>query len=447
MKFRILRSRKPMLEKQESSVASLAIDNGQISPIQILVVVVGVFLNMLDGFDVTAMAFTVDPIGKQLQIPANQLGIVFSVALAGMMIGAMFVSPLSDRIGRRPMILACTLVVGVTTLLTGLSTSLWALLSLRFLTGLAVGGLLASLAAFVAEYSPEKYRSFTVVLVMAGYPFGAMAGGFIAEHLIPLYGWESVFFAGGTLTLGMLVILYFTLPESLEFLMTKRPANALEKANKLLVRLGRMRLTEMPEIGKAKKEDKTPVHSLVTKERRNKTLTLWSCFFFCFTCLYFLLSWIPKLVIEAGLSLSEGIYASMAFNGGGVVGILLLGWFAARFGLTKLIGTTLVGAVIGMGLFAIASGIDHLIIYLLAIGVLLQAGFTGLYAVAAKIYPTEIRATGVGWAIGLGRFGAVVGPYIGGILINQQVSIESSFMIFAIPLLASGLLAYKLKVA
>ncbi len=435
-----------MLEQQENSVAAQSIDSGKISSIQILVVVVGVFLNMLDGFDVTAMAFTVDPIGNQLHIPADQLGIVFSAALAGMMIGAMFVSPLSDRVGRRPMILACTAIVGVTTFLTGLSTSLWELLSLRLFTGLAVGGLLASLAAFVAEYSPAKYRSFTVVLVMAGYPTGAMLGGFIAEYLIPLHGWESVFFAGGSMTIFMLVVLYFTLPESLDFLLTKQPANALKRCNEIVVRLGRKELNEMPEIDPVRKEEKASVASLVTKQRRKKTIILWSSFFFCFTCLYFLLSWVPKLVIEAGLSLSEGIYASMAFNGGGVVGILLLGWFAARFGLSRLIGTTLVGAVMGMLLFAVASGIDHLIIYLLLIGALLQAGFTGLYAVAAKIYPTEIRATGVGWAIGLGRFGAVVGPYIGGVLIDQQVSMELTFMIFALPVLASGLLAYKLSV-
>ena len=435
-----------MNEPQERLVVTKAIDNAKIGPYQILIFSIGIFLNMLDGFDVMAMAFTADSIGKQMQIPVDQLGIVFSIALAGMMIGAMFVAPLSDRIGRRPMIITCTAILGASTLLTGMSTSLWELLPLRLFTGIAVGCLLASLAAFVAEYSPTKYRSFVVVCVTAGYPLGAMLGGFIADYLIPNFGWESVFYAGSVLTFAMLAIIYFAMPESLQFLLIKQPSNGLKKVNVALVRLGSEPLDELPEIRQASKEAKSSVAGLLTKEYRLKTMILWSCFFFCITSLYFLLSWLPKLVIEAGLSLSEGIYASMAFNGGGVVGIMLLGWFAARFGLSRLIGGTLLGAVVAMVLFATASGIDHLMIYLLLIGVLLQAGFTGLYAVAAKIYPTEIRATGVGWAIGLGRMGAVVGPFVGGLLIKQYVSMELSFIIFAVPLLVSGLLAYKLRV-
>ncbi|MEM7374388.1 MAG: MFS transporter [Bacteroidota bacterium] len=436
-----------MPEQQEASIFTKVIEHGTISRSQIIVFVSGILLNMLDGFDVMAMAFTADPIGKELGIPADQLGLVFSSALAGMMVGAMFVAPLSDRWGRRPMILLCTAILSLTTLLTGLSTTLWALLPLRFLTGITVGCLLASLAAFVSEYSPSKYRSLAVVSVTAGYPLGAMMGGFIADYLIPLHGWESVFYAGSVLTAVMAFLLYGALPESLQFLLSKRPDNALQRVNAVLERLNQSSLTELPEQQKQTAKTKASVWSLLDGIHRQKTLILWSSFFFCFTCLYFLLSWIPKLVIEAGLSLSEGIYASMAFNGGGVVGIFLLGWFAAQFGLSRLIGTSLLASVVGMLLFAVASGIDHLIVYLLLIGVLLQAGFTGLYAVAANIYPTEIRATGVGWAIGLGRFGAVVGPYIGGVLIDQQLSMESSFVIFAIPLLVSGLLAYRLRVA
>lgn len=435
-----------MPEKQETSSVIRAIDNAKMGSYQIGIFAIGVFLNMLDGFDVMAMSFTADSIGNQLDIPPDQLGIVFSVALAGMMIGAMFVAPFSDRVGRRPMIIACTAILGLTTLLTGFSTSLWELLPLRLLTGIAVGCLLASLAAFVAEFSPVKYRSFVVVCVTAGYPMGAMLGGFIADYLIPLYGWESVFYAGSALTFTMAGILYFALPESLQFLLNKQPRDGLAKVNAALVRLDCEPLKEYPRKGNEGIESNSSVAALLKDPLRLKTLILWACFFCCITCLYFLLSWLPKLVIEAGLSLSDGIYASMAFNGGGVVGIMLLGWFAARYGLSRLIGGTLVGAVAAMILFAVASGIDHLIVYLLLIGVLLQAGFTGLYAVAAKIYPTEVRATGVGWAIGLGRIGAVVGPFVGGLLIKQHVSMEYSFIIFAIPLLVSGFLAFKLSI-
>ena len=173
---------------------------------------------------------------------------------------------------------------------------------------------------------------------------------------------------------------------------------------------------------------------------------LWLTFFFCFISLYFLISWIPQLVVNAGFTESQGVYAAVAMNGGGVIGIFTLGWFASRTSLSILIGGFLSFAAVTMILFALTDGISLLLIYLAVIGFTLQGGFTGLYAVAAKIYPTELRSTGVGWAIGLGRFGAVVGPYVGGVLIAGGVSMEINFLIFAIPLMTSGWLAFFLRV-
>lgn len=430
----------------ELSIVKDAIDRGGVARTQLLILFISLILNMLDGFDVTAMAFTVHSIGEQLQIAPDKLGIVFSVALAGMMVGAMFIAPLSDVIGRRNMILACVTTIGASMYLTGYASALWQLIILRTVTGLGVGGLLASLAAITAEYTPERYRSFSVVCITAGYPLGASVGGFIAAPMIPLYGWESVFFAGGAATLAMVVVVYFLVPESLQFLITKRPANALHKCNRVLARLNKTELDELPEISREESRDKATVFSLLTESRRGKTLTLWTCFFFCFICLYFLMSWVPKLVVNAGLSESEGVYASVAFNGGAVIGIVTLGWLSAHIGLSKLIGSFLSAAALGMVIFAATSGIQHLLPYLLIIGFLLQGGFTGLYAVAAKIYPTEVRTTGVGWAIGLGRLGAVVGPYVGGVFIAMGISMEVNFLMFAIPLLIGGLLAYRLCV-
>ncbi|MGI9288031.1 MAG: MFS transporter, partial [Pseudomonadales bacterium] len=382
------------IDRAETDFINEVIDKGKVSSIQILVVCISLILNMLDGFDVTAMAFTAHNIGEELMIPPDQLGIVFSVALAGMMIGAMFVAPLSDTIGRRKMILTCVTVIGASMYITGYATSLWQLVILRLITGLGVGGMLASLAAITSEYTPEKYRSLAVVSITAGYPLGATAGGFIAAPLIPIYGWESVFFAGGAATLAMVVAVYYLVPESVQFLITKRPANALEKLNAVLAKMGKPQLAALPQIDIEAHADKANVFSLLSERRRSKTLMLWSTFFFCFISLYFLMSWIPKLVVNAGLSEAVGIYASIAFNGGAVIGIVTLGWIASRIGLSTIIGCFLSAAAIGMIIFAMATGIDHLLVYLAIIGFLLQGGFTGLYAVAAKIYPTELRTTG-----------------------------------------------------
>lgn len=436
----------PETDSAELDIIRDVIDRGKVGPAQMLVIVVALILNMLDGFDVTAMAFTVHAIGEELQIAPQHLGIVFSVALAGMMIGAMFIAPISDIIGRRKMILACVSVIGASMYLTGYSAALWQLVILRLVTGLGVGGMLASLAAITAEFTPVKFRSLAVVSVTAGYPLGAMVGGFLAAAIIPAYGWQSVFFAGGAATLLMVVAIHFLVPESLQYLSSSRPPNALARFNEVLARLGKAKVDSLPMLNAEKSRDKANVFSLLTRERRLKTITLWTTFFFCFICLYFLMSWIPKLVINAGFSETQGIYGSIAFSGGGVVGILVLGWISSRISLTNLIGSFLIAGAIAMIVFALSSGMNQLLFYLGLIGFLMNGGFTGLYAVAAKLYPTEVRSTGVGWAIGLGRFGAVAGPYIGGVLIARGVTMEVNFVIYAIPLFISGLLAFRLSV-
>ncbi|MCP5215048.1 MAG: MFS transporter [Pseudomonadales bacterium] len=433
-------------DSEELNFIRKVIDEGGVTRAQILVILIALILNMLDGFDVTAMAFTVHGIGQELEIATGQLGIVFSVALAGMMVGAMFLAPVADILGRRKMIIICVSMIGLSMCATGIATTLWELIFYRAITGLGVGGMLASLAAISAEYTPAKYRSLAVMVITAGYPFGATLGSFIAAPLIPVYGWESVFFAGGLATLAMLILVYFFIPESLQFLLAKRRENSLPQVNAVLARLKRPPLNTLPEIDIQAKKDKANVLSLLTPGRRSRTLTLWASFLFCFMSLYFMMSWIPKLLINAGFSESFSVYAAAAFNGGAVIGIITLGWISARISLSKLIGTYLTTSAAMMIIFAYADGVTHLFPYLIVIGFLLQGGFVGLYAVAAKIYPTELRSTGVGWAIGLGRMGAVLGPYFGGLFIAQGISMEVNFIIFAIPLILSGLIAYTLAV-
>jgi len=430
----------------DSPLIQEVIDKRPVTGLQVMILAIALILNMLDGFDVVAMAFTVHSIGEEMGLAPDRLGYAFSVAAAGMMIGAMFLAPISDRIGRRKMVLGCVLTIGLSVIATGLASNLWQLISFRAITGLAIGGMLASLATMASEYTPEKYRTLAVVTVTAGYPLGATLGGFVAAPLLAKYGWNSVFFAGGGATLAMVILVFLFMPESLQFLINKQPKNALSKLNNVLKRLHAEPVAEMPPAPDADKIETASVMSLLARDRRSQTLRLWTAFFFCFISLYFLMSWVPKLVIESGLSESTGVYAGAAFNGGGVLGIVVLGWIAARVALSKLIGSFLVLAALNLVIYAMFIAPNALMLNLLLIGFFLQGGFTGLYAVAAKIYPTEMRATGVGWAIGLGRFGAVVGPFLGGIFIAQGVSMEINFLIFALPLVFSGLFAYTLAV-
>lgn len=429
------------------------IDNGNVSFQQVLVVSLCLIFNMLDGFDITAMAVTANAIGTELQLAEDKLGFVFSFSLAGMMLGAMFLASLSDVFGRRTVIIASLLVVGVSVLLTGYSNGLFSLTGLRFVSGLGAGALLASQATLAAEYSPEKYRALSVAIVTAGYPLGAMMTGLVAGLIVPEFGWRGMFIGGGGLTLVMAGLAFCLLPESLHFLCSKQPPGALAKVNRILKKLAAPKLEKLPPIDAASTGAAPGGESSIAKMRkllsplhRRSTIILWSAFLMCFCTLYFLMSWVPKMMVNAGFSAQIANYAFTLFNFGAVIGIFLLGALATRWGLSNLIASFLLTAAVGMVLVASVSVEQEVLLALIFfIGLTLQGGFTGMYAAAAKLYPTEIRSTGVGWAIGLGRCGAVFGPAIAGFMIAAGVTMEVNFLIFAAPLIVSGLLAAWLR--
>ena len=434
-----------------SKIVAEVIDNGQVSGQQILVVGLCMFLNMLDGFDITAMAVVATAVSSDLELSPDRLGLIFSFALAGMMAGAMALAPVSDIIGRRKMIIISVFIVSLSIIFTATATTLTEFIILRFISGLGAGAMLASQAALAAEYSPDKYRALSVALVTSGYPLGAMMTSVMAGYILPDYGWRGMFWFGGGLTLVMGLVTWVMIPESLKYLLKRRPANALEHINRILTKLKKDTLLSLPEVtAETTPESKGMAGNmagLLTDEHRAKTLTLWLTFFMCFSTLYFLMSWIPRMMEQAGFSPEVGRYAFFLFNFGGVIGIYTTGTLAIRFHLTKILSIFLVTAAIGMVIFAAAPNQEGLLLALtFIIGVLQQGGFTGLYAVAAKVYPTNIRTTGIGFAIGLGRLGAVGGPAIAGFLIAAGLSMSGLYYVFAVPMIIGGLLSYRLNV-
>ena len=412
---------------------------------------------MVDGFDITAMAVTAHQIGEDMQLSEDKLGLVFSFSLAGMMLGAMFLAALSDVIGRRTMIIFTLTLVGVTVLLTASVNSLPALILLRFISGLGAGAMLASVATLASEYSPEKFRAMAVTAVTAGYPLGAMTTGLVASSVVPEFGWQGMFIAGGSATLLLALIAFFMIPESLHFLCKKQPDDALQRVNRILQIFKIQSLQHLPSLrntGGATEADRQNIYqkmlTLLTPEFRRSTLTLWATFFLCISTLYFLMSWTPKLIINLGYSADAGNLAFTLFNFGGVLGIFILGYLASKWSLSTLISIFAITSAVFMWAFAGAVSLDfnqtNLMLLIFIIGISMQGGYTGMYAVAAKIYPIEIRSTGVGWAIGLGRFGAVLGPGIAGYMIASGLPITINFMVFAIPMLIGGIFAYQLRV-
>jgi len=433
------------------NVVTDVIDDGQVSGQQILVVGLCMLFNMLDGFDIIAMAVVASAVSRELGLAADMVGLIFSFALAGMMAGAMLLAPISDIIGRRKLIIASLLLMGVSILLTATATSLSEFIVLRFISGLGGGALLASQATLAAEYSPEKYRSLSVTAVTCGYPMGAMMTSVAAGLIMPEHGWRGMFWFGGAATILMGLVALALIPESLKYLFERRPDNALARVNKILTKLKKQTLERLPDVAQQNKGHSPGlvrnVASLLTSEHRKATVTLWATFFLCFSTLYFLLSWIPKLMEESGHPAEAGRQAFFLFNLAAVIGIFVLGALASRWKLSTLVSIFLFSSAVLMVAFAASPNeLTLLLVITFMTGFLQQGGFTGLYAVAAKVYPTSIRSTGIGWAIGLGRLGAVAGPAIAGYLIASGLDMSANYYVFAVPMAIGGILAYRLHV-
>lgn len=430
------------------ALVSRIIDQGSVSFQQVLVVCLCMFFNVLDGFDITAMAIVANPVSAELGLTPERMGWIFSFALAGMMAGAMFLAPVSDVIGRRRLIIISLCLIGGSILLTAQADSFLEFAVLRFISGAGAGAMLASQATLAAEYSSEKFRTLSVAAVTAGYPLGAMFTSVFADLIIPDYGWRGMFWFGGALTLSMGLVAFLFIPESLKYLIERRPPNALAATNQILKKLNKPELTELPAAGTSAPSGLIKnMSSLLAPGQRKVTLVLWLIFFLCFSSLYFFMSWLPALMEQTGYGVAAGRRAFFLFNLGGFIGVLFLGIAATQQKLTDVISLLLLGAAVTMAVFALvplALGVRQWMIFL--IGVLLQGGFTGMYGAAAKAYPTRIRSTGIGWSIGLGRFGAVIGPLAAGYLIGSGFGLTANFLIFAIPVALGGVIAYTLHI-
>ena len=418
------------------------IDGQALSKLQYTTFFVCFVMNILDGMDVMVISYCASAIATSWQVGPEELGIVFSSGLAGMMIGAMFLAPFADQIGRKRMILISAFLMGASVLMTAWSQTVTQLMFLRFLSGIGIGSMLASTASLTAEYAPDRKKDFWVSFVLSGYPFGAVLTGIVSANLVPVYGWPLMFKLAGLASFICLPLIYFLLAESVYYYLKKQPKWALQRVNKILGRMGHATLDRLPE--PELKSSGIPVNKLLSKEYSMPTLQLWTALFMAFGCLYFLISWIPKLTEATGLSMSLAIYAGTVFNLGAFFGIITQGYISSRMGLKKTVALFLGITGLLMATFNMFIGSNALLFVIGLLGFTLQGGFVGLYVVAARIYPTEFRTTGLGWAIGVGRLGGVIGPALGGILIGIGLTMAENFMIFSIPVILAGLITFYL---
>ncbi len=418
------------------------IDKNPMTGLQYSTIFICFLMNLLDGMDVSVISYTAPAIAKAWDISPQALGTVFSAGLFGMTIGALFLAPFADKIGRKSIILISGIIMGVCIYLTSYAASITELLIYRFLSGLGIGSMLASTASLTSEYTPNKTRDFWVSFVVSGYPVGAVIAGLVAAKVIPTEGWQQLFRIAGIASMFSVPLILFFLSESIDFYLRTQPQNALEKLNKILAKMNIQSLESLPIIDKIK--SKLPVGQLLKTDFRKPTLQLWAALFMAFAALFFLTSWIPKLTKDAGLSEKLAIYSLAVFNIGAFFGIITQGYFSSKYGLKKTLGLILVLTGVLMASFGLFVGSDVILLVLALLGFGIQGGFVGLYALSARLYPTEFRTTGVGWAMGAGRLGGIVGPLIGGLLIGAGLGIATNFLIFAVPALLSGLITAKI---
>jgi benzoate transport len=399
------------------------IDTSRMSPYQWLIIGMCVLLNALDGFDVLAMAFTANGVTKEFGLTGSELGVLLSAGLVGMAIGSLCLAPLADVIGRRPMILAAVGVAGAGMLMAATAGDLVQLGIWRLLTGLGVGCILACTNVIASEYSSKQRRGLSIGIYTAGYGVGATLGGAAAVYLQSQYGWRSVFVFGGISTLSILVVLLFLLPESVDFLVTKRPRNVLDRLNRIARKTGHPEIDSLLDAVVSAKKKANPISELMSASNRRSTLLLWLAFFTTMFGFYFVNSWTPRLLVTAGMTESQGITGGLMLTLGGIFGAVLYGVVATRWNSKMvLVAFTVLSSVMIVVFISAASVIVLALGAGVLVGMLINGCIAGLYTLAPSLYPASVRSTGVGWGIGIGRIGAIVAPLITGALLDASWS-------------------------
>lgn len=392
------------------------------SKYQWMIVVLCILLNTLDGFDIQAMAFTSTGVRAEFDLTGAQLGVLLSAGLVGMALGSLLLAPFGDVIGRRALILLSVSLSTVGPFMVALSGSPIEIGIWRVVTGLGVGGILACATVMVSEYSSIRWRGLAISLYAAGYGIGAALGGLISIPLLAEFGWRSVFLVSGGASVIILVLLVFLLPESVNFLMTKRPRNALVRLNRIARRIGQPELTGMPDPGvstgeRTESRRANPVKELLSPEYRSSTLLIWSAFFIIMFGFYFVNSWTPELLVTAGLSEQEGVTGGLMLAAGGAVGASCFGFLAARWDSRSILIVFTVFASVSMVLLILLTGTLALAYAAgLLAGAFINGCIAGLYTIVPALYDADVRSTGVGWGIGIGRFGAISAPTVAGLL-------------------------------
>jgi benzoate transport len=425
-----------------------------------LIVAITIGLNALDGFDVLSISFASPGIATEWGINRAALGLVLSMELIGMALGSIFLGGLADKIGRRPTVLGCLVVMALgmfmvtrsNGVLGGVVSPAFSLFGLdvdprladlsvwRIITGLGIGGMLASINAVAAEFSNTKRRDLNVAIMSIGYPVGAAVGGFITSARLDAADWRSVFLFGATVTVVMIPLVVLFVPESVHWLARKQPEGALQKINRTLTRLGKATVTALPTVSADVR--KRSVEDIFRPGLLAITVLVTLAYFFHITTFYFIVKWVPKIVVDMGFPASSAGGVLSWLNVGGATGGAVVGLLAMRLSVKRITISVMLLSTVMVTLFGRSEAdLVQLTLLCVASGFFTNGAITGMYAIFARAFPTHVRAFGTGFAVGVGRGGSVLAPILAGFLFNANLALPTVAMIMALgSLLAAGVL-------
>ncbi len=386
---------------------------------------------IFDGYDLVIYGVVLPILMDQWQLTPIEAGSLGSIALFGMMVGAMTLGTASDKFGRKKIILLCIVLFSLFTFLCSFSQTPAQFAVMRFIAGLGIGGVMPNVVALISEYAPKKIRSTLVALMFSGYAIGGMLSAGLGIWIVPTWGWEIMFYLG-CIPLILLPLIMKMLPESLGFLLrdnkdTKVKA-ILAKIDPQIIASNQYELTRQDVVIR-----KIPILDLFSEKRAISTVAFWISFFMCLLMVYALGSWLPKLMQTAGYPLKSGLMFLFAMNIGGMVGAILGGRMSDKFNLKSVLVIFFILGAIAITLLGFRSNTYFLYFLVMIAGAATIGSQILLYTYVAQYYPMHIRSTGLGWASGVGRIGAIVGPMLGGILMQLGLPHYQNFMAFAVP--------------
>lgn len=413
-----------------------AVPKSGVRSVHVMVPCLCALVNLLEGYDLLAIAFTLPHISAEWGVSPASLGIVVGIGIAGVALGALLLAPIADRWGRRPTILLCLAMVSVGMLGVPLATDVWQLAALRLLTGLGVGMAQPSVNTLVAEYAHPSWRGFAVSVYATGYPLGSAVSGSIALALMGEFGWTSVYLVGGLGSILLLPLAWFLLPESRAFLLTRQPPSALERLNAIGRKTGDDPIAALPPRPSAAQQPTT----LTVFRPSLLAATLLTSFSFLavFFTVIFIFNWVPTILLGFGLSSDEATSGGIVLTVSGIVGSLLFGAISLRVPVIRLSIAFVLIMFAGVLIFGFAGSAVALMLSCAVMGFCANGAMVGLLTIAARAFPSEVRATGTGVAVAAGRLGGVLSVTIGGALIGLGYAKSLYVPLLALPLLVSA---------